>query len=194
MLIDIFQNLYDQDTEKLHNPDDIGHPFHLIDTQFKKYVRDHQCTNTRIQKIDTTSGFIEDFENRLTQLENNIRTTIENLMQNDILKYYGCVEIMTNEYSEYQSLAKSIGLIWCKQQGLKMQIGQDRTTYAQALHHTHDNTKAETTTRPYSTDHGGENYGEFSIGVKNLVSIDPRKTNTSTKMGVVQQPRTITFN
>lgn len=108
----------------------------------------------------------------MNSLETNINTKLNNLKsKTSTLDYSGAVELQSKLESQYQSFGFRTGFIWCYQNGIDLENGQNYVTLTVPFSHHHVDTMAETLTEPITRNFGGSTLvGNFTIGSKQVIS------------------------
>lgn len=108
----------------------------------------------------------------MNSLESNIDETLNELKnQGSTFDYSGAVELQSKLESQYQSFGFRTGFIWCYQNGIDLETGQDNVTLPVPFSHKHVDTMAETLTEPITKNFGGSTLvGNFTIGSNQVVS------------------------
>ena len=115
----------------------------------------------------------DDFEHDLSDLESDVDGKIEDLKKNGTLDYVGAVELQSKVVELYKALELAKGFILCYEPGDEIDNMAPTSDDVDITNpqHGHPETKAETTTYPFSEMHGGGDLvGIFTRGMKDMMS------------------------
>ena len=140
----------------------------------------------------TFEQFKFSFETNVGALETAVKNKVAQLRKKAIVDYPGAVELQTHLVNLIRDLHGGfnymLGHIWCCSNGVRSSDGADECEIGELpLRHTHGDTKAEGTTEPFSSLHGGSSLiGDCIVGNKVRISSDNYRVAEGTNFNLIE--------